>query len=218
MGSHRGSHVEITGSGSQPSGLADFISDHRKDLLVFVTFNQLLCVGLWGARRESGAALRLSTELCLELLFRPLGLPGGAIGPDGQISGHLAGVPVPKTGRDGTRIDEKIELDTSKEGNPVSPLNTSSLAGVIDGTRWESMGGKGKASTAGTAERLGWDPRWCELSSEVLLKGKLEFDDGCRGIPGGERASEVGDGLSKSDSEGSGSGGRGHCDNDRMWR
>lgn len=74
------------------------------------------------------------------------------------------------------------------------------------------MRGQGKATATRATKGLAGHPGWRKLRSEVLLEAKLELNDGSRGIPGSERTGKVRDRLSESDSEGSGSGDRGHCD------
>lgn len=85
--------------------------------------------------------------------------------PDGEELAHFARVPIAKADRDATRVNEEVELHSTKKSNPLGPLNVRSLASIVDGTGRESVGGESKAAAAGTTERLGGDPGRCELCS-----------------------------------------------------
>lgn len=82
----------------------------------------------------------MGAKLGLKLLLGPLRLPGGALRPDGEIPGHLAGVPVPEASGNASGINEEIEFNAPKEGNPVGPLHTGSLASVINSTWRKGVG------------------------------------------------------------------------------
>ena len=72
----------------------------------------------------------------------------------------------------------------------------------MDGSWWERGGGKGEAATTRTAEGILRTPSSRVLGSEVSLESKLELDDGGSGVLDDEGTGEVGDGVSKGDSDG----------------
>lgn len=199
-----GDRRELLQHGSQPRRLAHLVRDHREDLLV------LVLVGLQQLLREAHA-LRQRRLQCSGREF---------LRPDGQELADLARVPVAETNGDAAGVDEEVELDAAKSGDPLRPLNVRGLASVVDGARRERAGGERQAAASRTAKRLGGNPRRRELRSQVRLEGKLQLDDSRGRVLLNEGAREVGDGIVKSDRQGTErrDGGRGgHCNERYNW-
>jgi hypothetical protein len=69
-----------------------------------------------------------------------------------------------------SRVDEKVELASAKQSDPVKPLDTSSETSGVDGPWREASGGEREAATTRTTERFFGDPGRCEEGGEVSLK------------------------------------------------
>ena len=72
----------------------------------------------------------------------------------------------------------------------------------MDGSGWESGGGKGETATARTTKGILGAPSRGVLGSEVGFKSKLKLDDCGGGVLDDEGTGEVSDGVSESDSDG----------------
>ena len=71
----------------------------------------------------------------------------------------------------------------------------------MDRSRREGSGGKGETATTGTTERILGAPGGRVLGCEVSFEGELKLDDCGGGVLNDEGTGEIGDGVSKSDSD-----------------
>ena len=127
----------------------------------------------------------------------------GGIGPDSETLSDLVTCgPVTETNGNRTRVNEEIELDSTKEFDPLGPLDIGGFACLVNRSWGEGSGREGETTTTRTAEGILGAPGRRVLGSEVSFKSELKLDDGGGGIMDYKRTGEVGDGVGESDSDG----------------
>jgi len=110
------------------------------------------------------------------------------------------------------RVDEEIKFLAAERRDPFKPLNTSREASLVDNTRWQAVGRKGKAATTRTAQRLFGNPGRSVVGREVGLKHELELDDSGGRVTNNEGTSQERDSVGEGDLESGGSR-ESHCVN-----
>lgn len=132
---------------------------------------------------------------------RGLGGRGGS-GPDSETLSDLVTCgPVTETNGNGTGVNEEVEFDSTKEFDPLGPLDIGGFGSLVNRSWREGSRRKGETTTTRTAEGILGAPGGRVLGSEVSFKSELKLDDGGRGILDDKRTGEVGDGVSESDSD-----------------